>query len=135
MTSNDSISIWIQGRPQSLQKRGSKENYTQRIRDAAIIAAPYPNRSKRIDIEIWFHSPSVSRADVDNIIKPVLDALIGIVYEDDRQVRSVRAVALPADDVFGIAGGFPSEIYSRLLDGEFLIRAFCGIRLRGPGPS
>jgi uncharacterized protein (DUF433 family) len=31
------------------------------------------------------------RADIDNIIKPTLDALKDVVYNDDRQLRSVRA--------------------------------------------
>jgi Endodeoxyribonuclease RusA len=46
-----------------------------------------------IEVEI-IYSTSISegcRADVDNIIKPTLDALVGVGFTDDRQVGSVTA--------------------------------------------
>jgi hypothetical protein len=46
-----------------------------------------------VEIEIVY-STSISegaRTDIDKIIKPTLDALQGVVYTDDRQVRSVSA--------------------------------------------
>jgi hypothetical protein len=32
--------IWVEGRPQSAQKRGATERYTARIRDAAAAVVP-----------------------------------------------------------------------------------------------
>jgi len=46
-----------------------------------------------IEVEI-IYSTTVSggmRADVDNIIKPTLDALVGVAFDDDKRVRSVTA--------------------------------------------
>jgi Holliday junction resolvase RusA-like endonuclease len=125
--------IWVPGRPQSAQKRGSNENYKQRIRDAAAAVVPHPTRSPRLDIEIWFTAASVSRADVDNVIKPVLDALVGIVYEDDRQVRSVRVVAVPTDDAIRMEG-VSLQAIRRLGREGFLINVFAGLQLAREGP-
>jgi Holliday junction resolvase RusA-like endonuclease len=95
---------------------------------------PAPTKSKRLDVEIWFQAESLSRADVDNVIKPVLDALVGVVYDDDRQVRSVRAVAIPADDATTMRGWVPIEVIERLAGGEFLINIFTGLELAREGP-
>jgi len=43
-----------------------------------------------------------SRADVDNVLKGILDALQGIVYENDRQVR--HAVVFDKDFSGGLNG-------------------------------
>lgn len=39
------------------------------------------------DIAVKVEINNRSRADVDNVLKGILDALQGIVYENDRQVR------------------------------------------------
>lgn len=41
-------------------------------------------------VEIEAEKPKRSR-DIDNIVKPALDALTGLAYRDDRQVVDVRA--------------------------------------------
>ena len=40
---------------------------------------------------------SRSRGDVDNLVKLVLDALIGLAYADDRQVVELHATVVRAD--------------------------------------
>jgi Holliday junction resolvase RusA-like endonuclease len=42
--------------------------------------------------------------DVDNIIKPIQDALIGIVYQDDSQVVEARSSKTRIDGSFTIRG-------------------------------
>jgi hypothetical protein len=71
---------------------------------------------------------------VDNVIKPVLDALIGVVYHDDRQVRSVRAVAVPTDDAISMPGWVSREVLDRFYGDEFLINIFAGLALAREGP-
>ena len=95
---------------------------------------PHPIASKRIDVEIFFQAKTPLRADVDNIIKPILDALKGIVYLDDSQVRSVRAIALPSDDAYSISGWTSQEVLLRLTarpPKEFLINVFEGLSIPG----
>src|SRR5690606_19317182 len=42
--------------------------------------------------------------DVDNIIKPIQDALIGVVYVDDCQVVHAQSARMPIDGSFTIRG-------------------------------
>lgn len=76
------------------------------------------------------------RADVDNVIKPILDALIGIVYTDDQQVRSVKATALPVGEAYGLSGWTSMDVLERLCSDEeieFLIDVYEGLHFPGPG--
>ncbi len=110
--------------------------YRDAISSAAAAVVPSPTRSPRLDIEVWFRATGVSRADVDNVLKPILDALKGVVYVDDSQVRSVRVVALPTNDAYQLNGTITPEMVSRLLHGnarEFLVDVYEGLSLPGPG--
>jgi hypothetical protein len=88
-------------------------------------------RSHRLDVEIVFAAKNRTlRADVDNIAKPILDALKSIAYDDDRQLRSIRVVALPLDDAYGIRGRVDGHTMSRLLKtDEFLVNIYNGLHL------
>jgi Holliday junction resolvase RusA-like endonuclease len=116
-------SLWIEGRPLSSAARKFK-GYVARIQAEARrqVQGREPLKSKRIDIEIIF----VTRqpGDVDNKAKRILDALKGIVYHDDDQVRSVKSVGLSAQGF--VARGSP-EVFKRLLHGnEFLVNVYVG---------
>jgi hypothetical protein len=130
--------IWIPGRPLSGQKGSrSSSRYAQSIRDAAQQVVPYPSATTRIDVEIWYKSSGTSRPDVDNVAKPILDALKGLVYLDDEQVRSVRIVALPANETYSLGGWVDGPVFFRLIDSdtpEFLIAIWHGISIHGLGP-
>lgn len=126
--------IWVPGIPKSFGSKGAKSKYyRQRIQEATRTQVPYPIESGRIDIEIFFVSPRSIRADVDNIIKPILDALEDIVYFDDNQVRSIRAVAIPPED-FVSFHDTDTAVTDRLYKAdEFLIDIYHGIGILGPG--
>ena len=124
--------VWVIGKPQTYRKnRKSLSRYLETIQSAAKSVVPYPVKSKRIDIEIWFQSEYL-RPDVDNIIKPILDALQGIVYFDDKQIRSVKVVALPHDDCFALNGLSKPETTQRLSNGEFFIDIYEGLSFQAP---
>ena len=68
----------------------------------AYVNAVKAEASKRIDaiittsdieLSVLYSSdrPALVRSDIDNILKPTLDALCGLAYNDDRQVRAVSA--------------------------------------------
>ena len=112
------ISFWVKGVPRSLAAQ-KKEAYTNLIQEAARSVLKKPLQSPRIDIEIVFAAKDRNlRADVDNVAKPILDALKDIVYQDDKQVRSVRIVAFPLDDAFKLPGNATQETFARLLKAE-----------------
>lgn len=83
-------------------------------------------------MEIYFQSQRALRPDVDNILKPILDALKGTVYVDDSQVRSITVVAFPVDEVYSVAGWTSIEALRRLQDSppkEFLIDVYEGMAI------
>lgn len=128
--------IWVPGSPKSFRKKGvALDRYKQIVRNAASKVISTPTRSNRIDIEIFFIEEISLRADVDNILKPILDALKGVVYYDDRQVRSVKATAFPKSEPYGMSGWMQRDVLERLeKEGspEFLINVYH--RFSTPGP-
>lgn len=120
--SSPKFSFWVKGKPLS-QGAESQKSYRERIRAGCSTVVATPSKSNRLDIDIIFASKDRSlRADVDNIAKPVLDALKDVLYTDDRQVRSIRVVALPLDDAFKANGSMSEDAWDRLLRcDEFLI--------------
>jgi len=122
--------IWVDGHPQSVQ--GDSKHlvqYREKISKSTLKIVPYPTKSNSIDIEIYFSYKRALRPDVDNIIKPILDALKGIVYMDDSQVRSIHVTALPTDEAYGISGLTNIKAFKRLAatpQREFLIEIFEG---------
>ena len=132
---NPIFRIWVPCIPKSSQSKdkGSKANYLQEIKDATKKQVPYPVKSGRIDIEIFFVALRTMRADVDNIIKPILDALIDIVYFDDNQVRSVRAVAISPDELNSFHNADSRALKRLFNSNEFLIDIYQQMGLLGSG--
>jgi crossover junction endodeoxyribonuclease RusA len=84
----------VVGCPASVQSTpSSKRQYRTLVADAARSTVSEPiTGPERIMIEIdWFTQSLENKPDVDNIIKPIQDALKGIVFVDDSQVESVTA--------------------------------------------
>ncbi|MGB0387340.1 MAG: RusA family crossover junction endodeoxyribonuclease [Ardenticatenaceae bacterium] len=83
------FAIALVKKPISAQKRGKKQRYQQEIRDAAIKSigkTKLPLFYEELYVRItWFHAIKPN-LDVDNIAKPILDALVGIVYDDDNRI-------------------------------------------------
>jgi Holliday junction resolvase RusA-like endonuclease len=107
-------------RPVSLQKKGPKDRYQEEIRGIAekIIE---DTRGKLFEDDlyvriIWFHAERAI-IDVDNIIKPILDALKGIVYEDDARVSQCLAtrVNIQRGDYMLSTRNISSDVYDELI--------------------
>lgn len=125
---NPNYRIWVDAQPKSHQSKGSLDNYKQRIREAAAAVVQNPSKSNRIALEVFFESDRALRADVDNVMKPILDALIGVLYQDDRQVQTISVTAIPSakKEAVRFEGGDPNTFMA--LDagggGRFLINVF-----------
>ena len=80
-------------RPRSAQGKGSKDAYLNTIKKEAAKHILTPIVSDDVEVEICWATQARAgmRADIDNIIKPILDVLVGIAFDDDRRVRSVTA--------------------------------------------
>jgi crossover junction endodeoxyribonuclease RusA len=85
-------SFAVIGCPVSIQASSeSKRQYQKTVAEAAskCVASPV-RRNENIKVEIdWFAEGYQNKPDVDNIIKPIQDALKGIVFLDDSQVESI----------------------------------------------
>jgi Holliday junction resolvase RusA-like endonuclease len=83
--------VWVEARP-SFKGKG-KEAYYEAVKQAARAEIQIPISSSDIEIEVTYSTalPPAQRMDTDNILKPTLDALCGVAYNDDRQIRDSRA--------------------------------------------
>lgn len=90
-------------RPRVTTSRGGKSiTYTPKKTRAAEVVIGWEVVSQNLGIamdaeldfrvDVLFVSKSNKRRDIDNMIKLVLDALNGVVYEDDSQVVEIHAV-------------------------------------------
>lgn len=83
--------FWVHHKPATGGK--GKINYKDAVIEAAKAQIEKPILINDIEVEILYSTLTKSsiRADIDNVIKPTLDALCSIAYTDDDQVRSVTA--------------------------------------------
>jgi len=84
-------SFAVMALPVSLQSsHHSRRRYQQLVAQEAAksVSTPIQDQEKvRIEID-WFSQGFHNRPDVDNIAKPIIDALKGILFTDDKQVES-----------------------------------------------
>ncbi len=88
------IEFTFEGPPLSLQSKNGtrKRAYKQTIENAArlVLPADFTLLSKNLEIKITYYYED-DAPDVDNIIKPIQDALIGVIYLDDQQIADTRS--------------------------------------------
>ncbi len=99
---------------------GGKQRFQERIRAAATEAFGGRARLRgSLYARITYLHLQPAMQDVDNLIKRILDAMKGIVFDDDGEVRQCLAERIAVADRFTIAERRrPSGIVDRLL--EFL---------------
>lgn len=118
--------FWIPGKPLSgnSSSRGNRK-YKDLVRDCCLQQGALISQSSRIEVAVFFGADRHVRPDVDNVMKPILDALKGCVYEDDRQVWSIRCTALPIGEAYSMSGWVSIDVAGRIgNDDEFLIAIF-----------
>ena len=69
---------------------------------------------------VYYHDGETVRLDNDNMLKPIQDALIGLVYEDDRLITDVAVRKTNLNGRFKIRGLSPVLASGFVLDTEFL---------------
>ncbi|PSB37450.1 hypothetical protein C7B69_03695 [filamentous cyanobacterium Phorm 46] len=93
----------IPKRPVSLQtrQRSKLQNWQAFVRTEASktwVGAPYSGNVHLTLVYLYDTDP----VDTDNIIKPIQDALIGLVYEDDSLVTDVESHRRSLSDTFDV---------------------------------
>lgn len=113
-------SFVVIGSPVSLQSSpSSRQRYQQVVAQAASKSvATLIRDEEKVTIEIdWFSEGFKNKPDADNIAKPILDALKGLMFTDDKQVESYT---VRKHDTLGVISFWrePLSIIEPLLDGS-----------------
>jgi Holliday junction resolvase RusA-like endonuclease len=112
----------IKGPPVSQQTRNRERlrQWKATVNDAAAAAWPHPNTTvDEVSLVITYYYEGES-PDVDNIIKPIQDALIEVVFNDDDQVVDTKARKRQIDGSFRIRGVSP-VLLNAFSDGDDFI--------------
>ena len=113
------FSIVLPRTPKSVQADSKKKyQYQKAISDAATAKyAKAPVSNDRLYIRIiWFARKDVG-LDVDNIIKPIADALQGVVYRNDRQLAQCFSMRIDLEKTYRISNDNISiERYQEVID-------------------
>ena len=87
------IEFLVQGTPVSLsaKRAKSRNEWKERVKSASSNVLPNPHfaSNERIAVTLYYFPHEPMQGDVDNIVKPVLDALSRHIYLDDRQVERI----------------------------------------------
>lgn len=99
------IEFTFEGPPLSLQSRSStrKRAYKSRIggEARAVLPVGFTPVTGQVNIVITYYYEG-DTPDVDNIIKPIQDALNGVIYQDDNQIADTRSRKKEIDSSYRI---------------------------------
>ena len=96
--------IVIPGRAVSFRSPHAKD-YKNRVRKAAKKVLPESVTVQSVEVRIDCFHRTKRRFDMDNVAKCILDALNGLAYLDDRQVKLQSSVAHSLREPVHIRGG------------------------------
>jgi crossover junction endodeoxyribonuclease RusA len=89
------LEIFIEGVPVSLQASSqSKERWKKKVTEAARRQQQETYElgfldNRALAVTIYFIASDPMEGDIDNIVKPIMDSLIGVAYLDDKVVERV----------------------------------------------
>ena len=110
----------VQGTPASLQtKRAqSRQAWRDRVRAASRVALPEGHYAaeRRISVTLFYFPVTEMQGDIDNIVKPILDALCQHIYIDDKQVERVWVQKFEPDTIFQFSA--PSATLASAIQGD-----------------
>ncbi|WP_415376669.1 RusA family crossover junction endodeoxyribonuclease [Patiriisocius sp. Uisw_017] len=113
----------IEGPPVSLKtkNRARLRQWKADVASAATLKLPANSAPTQIEVEIkitYFYEGSTP--DVDNIIKPIQDALVGLVYVDDDQVTETGSRKKEINGAYKIRGASSVIVEGFVRGNEFL---------------
>ncbi|PZA10307.1 RusA family crossover junction endodeoxyribonuclease [Rhodopseudomonas palustris] len=127
------IEFIVADTPVSLQakRRQSLDQWKRQVISASRVALPEGHfaTARPISAMLFYFPPTEMPGDIDNIVKPILDALGGHIYLDDRQVQRVVVQKFEPEGIFPFAAPSPTleaalrgakpVLYVRLSDDPF----------------
>jgi hypothetical protein len=108
----------VEGTPVSLQakrRRGSLREWKDRVAGAARRVLPEAHfvTSRPLAITMFYFAAAPIQGDIDNIVKPILDALCRVVYIDDHQINRVLIQKFEPGNIFEFAS--PSHVLAEAI--------------------
>jgi crossover junction endodeoxyribonuclease RusA len=114
------IEFLVHGTPVSLQAKRpeSRAEWKTRVKDASKVALPEAHfaSEERMAVTLYYLPDEPMQGDIDNIVKPILDALSRHIYIDDTQVERVVVQKFEPGNVFSFHG--PTDIFLKALEGS-----------------
>ncbi len=101
------IEFLVHGIPVALQtkRRAAAAEWQERVKAASTTAIPAPHLASegRIAVTLYYLPGEPMEGDIDNITKPILDALCRDIYIDDKQVERVVVQKFEPGNIFNFA--------------------------------
>jgi crossover junction endodeoxyribonuclease RusA len=116
------VEFMVFGIPASLQGRKRRVgSWKAAVSAAAASAWPVgqPPTVTPVRLQVVYYHLNAP-LDVDNMIKPIQDAMIGIIYDDDRQVTDVQAARRDLNGPFRVRGMSPRLAQGFVNGGTFV---------------
>lgn len=117
------LEVFLQGVPVSLQSKSNanKEAWKQRVRAAALDRRSQTYElgfldHRALSVSIFYFPTEPMPGDIDNIVKPIVDGMIGVAYLDDRVVEQVNVQKVEPSVDWEFTS--PSEQLAAALDAE-----------------
>lgn len=115
----------VVGKPRSHQTRNrrSLQEWKQRVGESARQKWPIETNPVTDELKItvqYFHERPSAQIDGDNLLKPIQDALNGLIYVDDRQIIDTSTLMRNIDGAFKILGMSPTLVDGFLNGKEFV---------------
>lgn len=112
----------VLGVPASLQSKGStRARWKTSVATAAVSVWPADEAPLAVPVQVtitYFYEGSA--LDVDNMLKPIQDALIGIALDDDKHVTDVRGGKRDLANAFVVKGMSPILANGFVSNGPFV---------------
>lgn len=113
----------IEGPPVSLQTRNRArlQQWKRDVADAARLKIPANTNPLQgaVELKITYYYEN-SSPDVDNIIKPIQDALVGLIYVDDDQVAETGSRKRDINGAYKVRGASSVIVEGFVNGNEFL---------------
>lgn len=114
------IEFIVRGTAISLQASGqTREAWKARIRAAGATVVPPGSwaLTDRVAVTIYYFPEGEMVGDIDNIVKPILDAMSPFIYVDDRQVERVVVQKFEPERIFSFSAPSPALVDALAVEG------------------
>jgi crossover junction endodeoxyribonuclease RusA len=121
----------VLGIPKSVQaKKASIQRWKAAVRAAAEVAWPAdcPPLDHEVQIHVTYYHDGAP-LDVDNMLKPIQDALCGVVYEDDKQLTDTHGHLRDLNGQYRVRGLTLAQLHGFRSNGPFV-----HVRIELPSP-